>query len=418
MKSDRLVIIGNSGAAVCAIKSIRETGRPCSITVVSREKCVAYSPVLTTYYIGHQIEESRLFLVDDSFYRNMGVELLLGKEVIQVDPDRQSVALDDQTSLSYDLLLIASGSSANKPRLESAETDSVFTLRTIEDAKRIRSASRKAKTILFVGGGLVSLQVASRLFRKDVRMIFLVSSDRILSQNLDEEASGIVRRRMERMGITFLFNCEIKEIQKAKRKIRVTTGQNEVMEADLLFVGKGVTPNIRFLPSLLKTRRGVLVSDRLRTNVENIYAAGDVTEGINPLTHEPAVIANWLNACHQGRAAGRNMMGEEEVFKDFIPRNVTRIFDLLISSIGSTDLPPGDDAEEMKVFEPEMETYCRVISRGSTILGASMIGDINDSGLIHSFIREGSPAVADRELLSKNLLRLDGPLASFWERRP
>ena len=415
--SQRVVIIGNSGAAISAVKSIRETGKACSMTVISRERCLAYSPVLTTYYIGNHIERTRLFWVDELFYKSANVEALLGKEVVQVDPHKQCLHLNDATTIPFDRLLIASGSSAKRPRLEGTGRDSIFTLRTLEDAEKIKTASQRAKDIIFVGAGLVSLQVASQLYRKNVKMTFLVSSDRILSQNLDEEGARIVQHRIERMGPTFLFHRELKTVEKKKDRFVVTTNRDETIEGDLVFVGKGVTPNIQFLPDGPKTDKGVLVNDRLQTDIENIYAAGDVTEGINPLTNQRAVIANWLNACRQGNAAGLAMMGEEETFTDFIPRNVTNVFGLLISSMGALDGLQETQAEEMKISDPQREIYCKVISRGEKVIGANIIGDINDAGLVDSAIREGCPAVLDKELFSKYLLRLDGPLASLWERR-
>jgi nitrite reductase (NADH) large subunit len=411
--SERIVIVGNSGAAISAVKSIREAENLCPITVVSKERWPAYSPVLTTYYIGNHVDRSRLFLVDEQFYKTFGVEVLFGNEVVDIDPQEQSIRLKTDTTLPFDRLLVASGASVKRPLLEGIGLDNVFTLRTLEDAEKIKVASQTAREMIFVGAGLVSLQVASQLYRKDLRMIFLVSSDQILSQNLDVEGSRIVQHRIEKMGPSFLFNRDIKSVEKKKGRLIITTSQNETLKGDLVFIGKGVTPNIEFVQGRLETNKGIFVNERLQTNVETIYAAGDVTEGINPLTKQREIIANWPNACLQGKIAGLNMIGQEETFTDFIPRNVTQIFDLLIASVGSIHDVQGIKSEQIEISDPEREIYCKIFVQGTKIVGAIRIGDINDIGLIHSSIHEGNPIGLDKEFFSKYLLQLDGPLASF-----
>jgi nitrite reductase (NADH) large subunit len=411
--SERIVIVGNSGAAISAIKGIREAENLCPITVVSKETCLAYSPVLTTYYVGNRIDRSRFFLVNEQFYKTCGVEVLFGNEVVEIDPRQRKIRLKNDATLPFDRLLIASGASVKKPSLEGIDLDNVFTLRTIEDAERIKVVSQTAKEMIFAGAGLVSLQVASQLYRRNLKMTFLVSSGQILSQNLDPDGARIVQRRIEKMGPSFLFNRDVQAIEKRKGRLTVITSQNETLEGDFVFIGKGVTPNIRFAQGRIETNKGILVNERLQTNLEAIYAAGDVTEGINPLTNQREIIANWPNACQQGKIAGLNMIGQEERFTDFIPRNVTQVFGLLIASVGSVRGAKHIESEQIEISDPEREICSKIFLQGTKIVGAIRIGDINDIGLIHSSIHEKSPVVPDKEFFSKYLLQLDGPLASF-----
>jgi NAD(P)H-nitrite reductase large subunit len=416
-RSERLVIIGNSGAAISAIRSIRSVESSCPITLVSRESYPAYSPVLTTYYIGNRISWERLFLTDSKFYEALGVNTLLGREVTGLDIRSQRLQLSDGASLPFDRLLIATGASANRPRFDGANLDNVFTLRTVDDAQEIRSSSKTARDIVFIGAGLVSLQVASQLHRENLRMVFLVSSDRILSQNLDSVGASIVQHRIEKRGGTFLFNREVRGIEKNKERLIVTTSQNETIEGDVVFIGKGVKPNTGFVQKGLEINRGIWVNDRMQTSVETIFAAGDVTEGINPLTNRREVIANWPNACLQGRVAGLNMMGHEETFTDFVPKNVTQLFGLVIASVGRIEDAGPDREGELILSEPEREIYCRAFLQGKRMIGANLVGEINDIGLIHSAIQNGSPIQLNKEFLSKYLLSLDGPLTLFSERQ-
>ena len=192
-------------------------------------------------------------------------------------------------------------------------------------------------------------------------MTFLVSSDRILSQNSGlRREQGSFNIELKEWGRRFSSTGTLNRSRKEKDRLVVTTNQDETIEGDLVFVGKGVTPNIRFCPEAAETNKGILVNERLQTNIENIYAAGDVTEGINPLTNQREIIANWPNACHQGKMAGLEMIGEEETFTDFIPRNVTQIFGLLIASIGSVRMAQDVESEQIEISDPQREIYSKI----------------------------------------------------------
>ncbi len=414
MNSKQLVIIGNSGAALSAIRAIRQEGNSWPVTVVAKETHPAYSPVLTTYYIGDRIDRQRLFLVDDKFYSDLGVEVIFGKEAVDLDLRRQCVRLVDDRELPFDSLLIASGSSAKTLSGDSVAADGLFTLKTLEDAERIKKAARGSRSMVFVGAGLVSLQAASQLHRDGLHMAFVVGSDRVLSQNLDPESSKIVQARIEKMGPSFFFRREIKQIEKKDGKRIVTTSRNEVEEADLVFVGKGVTPNLDFARGKLEVGPGIVVNERLQTSVDNVYAAGDVTAGRNPRTKAIGNIANWPNACLQGKIAGLNMIGQEEPFTEFIPRNVTKIFGLSIASLGTPHAPA---SEAVTFADAEREIYCKIVLQGTKIIGAVLIGvSMGDIGLIYSMIQDGTPVSADPARFSKHLLQLDGFL-SFMRKR-
>ena len=386
----KIVIIGNSAAALSAIRAIRGKSSTHSITLISREDCCAYSPVLTTYYLSDRIPGGNLFIVDERFYRNAAVECVLGKEVVEVDPSKQVVVLDDGKKVDYDYMLIATG--ASPKTLEGIDSDiakDLCYLRTIEDAKRIRGLSKRAKEIAIIGAGLVSMQIADALYKRGVHLTFVVGSKQVLIQNIDEDCAAIIQGQIGTSSdSSFLFGRNVSKIDKKNGKYKALLDTGEELIADMVIVGKGVKPNTQLVKnSGIGINKGVLVNELMRTNVEGIYAAGDVTEGKNRVTGKVESVPNWINACEQGRIAGLNMAGVEETFRGSVTENVTHLFGLAIAAIGMTKIK-GENRhlEELKVVDLEKKLYRKMVVSGNRLIGAVLLGDIQDMGVIRNII--------------------------------
>lgn len=404
--SPRLVILGNSAAALAAVRAIRGLGCPWPVTLVSREACGAYSPVLTTYYLRGQIREEQLYLCDRSFYQENQVDCRLGRSVVELDDSKQTLLLDDGSRLSYDSLLIATGASPRRLGGISPEVAAdICYLRTVEDARRIKQKARNATHVVVIGGGLVSLQVATALSRPDLLVTGVVGSRQLLSQNVDAAAAGLVRRHLERRTrMQFVFGASVSSLVRTGSRYRLTLDTGEELAADLVVVGKGVTPNIDFLrEGPIQVARGILVDQFLRTGAGNVYAAGDVAEARSRITGCPEPAPNWINACEQGRIAGMNMAGREAAFPGSVPENVTSVLGLPVASVGVTQVPPQKTGiREITWAEEERDLYRRLLFRGERPVGAVLVGGIDDVGVIRSAIAEGSdlgvsPQVAVRQ---------------------
>ena len=152
-KRQRHLIIGNSAAALNAVKAIRENDSADPITLVSAENHYAYSPVLLPYYVSKKIRRSALFLADQSFYQQNGVELTLGNPATRVDPQNQQVQLANKDILEYDKLLIATGSSPKALGIPGEDLAGVFTLKTVDDADKLVKAAAGMEDIVIIGGG-------------------------------------------------------------------------------------------------------------------------------------------------------------------------------------------------------------------------------------------------------------------------
>lgn len=385
----RQIIIGNSAAGISAIKGIREKDPACPITLISAENCNAYSPVLTPYYISHRISKDGLFIVDHRFYRDHNVRTMFGKKAVGVDPSRQVVYLEDNTKVEYDNLLIATGASPILP--DSIGTDAnqyVSTLRKIEDAEKIIKLGEKAKEILVVGAGLLGLQVANAIFREGVKLTIVEYAEHILPEKIDAECAAIIQRRLECQGISFLFGRVVRGFKKKGDKVCVVTDRGEELKANLVVVGIGVKPNTELATnsSGIEVKEGILVDEYMKTNLEKIFAAGDVTEGKNLISGQRQVIATWPNACVQGRVAGLNMAGYPISLEGGINENIVNMFGLTVTAIGLSKHTSAN-LEELKYFDPQREIYRNILLEDNRIIGAVLLGKAEDSGLILNFIQ-------------------------------
>jgi NAD(P)H-nitrite reductase large subunit len=380
-------IIGNSAAGLSAIKAIRQSGDSRPIVLISAEKCNAYSPVLTTYYIGEEITKSQLFLAGDGFYKKYKVQTIFGRRVEDVDTDNHRIHLDDRSRLEYDDLLIASGASARD--LNCVDPDAskyVSTLRTIADADKIKTLSQKAKKVVAIGAGLVSLQTIKAMLGKNLEITLVVGSGQVLSQQMDRESAFIIQEKLAARGVEILFGREVTNVCCHGDRAQVVTSYGESLPADLVVVGKGVQSNTEMVKhTSIRTNYGILVDGRMRTNLEDIYAAGDVAEGRNEITGEFEVIATWFNACAQGEIAGFNMAGRAAHRQGQFRENVTTILGVVVASIGESK-PEFGRYEELRHVNFKHDELRKLYLDNSCIVGALLVGQANDAGVIRHCI--------------------------------
>lgn len=389
----RHVIIGNSAAGVFAAEAIRRRRPADTILILSDELEPAYSRCLTSYYIAGRVSEESMRIRPDSFYRDWNLEFRGGTRAVAVDAGAARVETAAGESIAYDRLLIASGARAVRPEIPGIDGPGVFTLRSLADARAIAARARYARNAVVVGGGLVSLKAAYGLIQRHLGVTMVVSSRQILSQVMGAEGAVLVKRHLETKGMRFLMGEDITEIlhgESGCRQVRLASGA--ALPADLVVVGKGVTPNTEFLAGTgVQVRQGVVVNNYLETSVPRVYAAGDAAETRDRLTGEPAVHAIWPNATAQGEVAGYNMAGDGRAYAGSLGMNSLELFGLATIVAGVTRPQEGDtvwrDARHGSAF------YRELIFRHHKLVGFTLVGHIARAGVLTAMLgREADPA--------------------------
>jgi nitrite reductase (NADH) large subunit len=408
---ERVLILGNSAAAIAAVRAIRARGGRQAIAMVSSEPCVAYSPVLTTYYLKGQIPESALYFCDIGYYRQNDISCHFGAAAVELDAAAQHVTLSDGTRLSYDKLLIATGAAAKRVSgLDPEIAAEVCYLRTIEDARRIREAALTAKHVLMMGAGLVSLQVAGAVARPDLKVTCVVASRQILSQNIDATCAELLRTHVERSAnIEFLFGTSVTQIVRANGGYQVRLDSGAELQADLLVAGKGVSPNVGFVDrTQIDMDEGILIDDHLRTSYANVWAAGDLAQGRNRVSGQVELVANWIDACEQGAAAGADMAGESVAFPGSVAENITTLFGVQVAALGITKGRDAEGLREVVHLDEAHGVYRKLLLRDEVIVGATLLRDVADAGVLRGAIVAGKEPWPSAESAAKGHVRYAG----------
>lgn len=383
----RHVIIGNGGAAISAVLAIRSVSSEDEIVIISKEACPAYSPVLTTYYLSKSIPYEGMFLCDDRFYRRNAVQAILGKKAIRVVPTSRAVLLEDGTAVAYDDLLIATGSSPVVPPIAGVKGPGVFTLWTVEEARAIWEAAEGTETVAIIGAGLIGIQALSAMAKRGKKIIIVEMMDQIMPQALDQTGAGIVEERLRREGVDLRLGQTVQHIDDLGRRKALTLSSGEHAEADMVILAVGIKPNTDLLEgSGVKVHRGVLVDESSRTNIQGIYAAGDVAESVDT-SGESAVNATWPNAIEQGRFAGLNMAGRKARRLRRARTNISTVFGLPFASV---DRVKGDPALHETLIHHK-ESYLKLIFQVDLLVGVVLVGEVDSIGILASFIERRRP---------------------------
>ena len=376
-----IVIIGNSAAGLQAIRTLRRHSRTVSVALIDLEDCPAYSRVLTPYFVGGKTEKSNLFIVDRAFYADMGVTPLLGQAAVGIDPERHQVQLADGSTVRFGKLLIAAGGEA---RSFAGATPRVCTLRHMADAEKLGTLLASARSVTALGAGLVSVPVLSHL-PLGVERHLVVGSGRVFSRVVDAESAALLEEHFLEAGVVLHKRDDITKVTAGER-LELTLASGGRITSDVLVVGKGVTANMGLAREAgLPVGDGILINEYCRTGHPDIYAAGDAAEGKDFVTGQKTVQGNWMTAVEQGENAAQNMLGLTSVYAGSMKNNITEVFGLDVAVIGYCldDAPRTVSAGNRftkrfrKVFLDEQDR----------LIGASLIGETNDSGVYYQMVR-------------------------------
>ena len=395
MDKIRYLIIGNSVAAVNCVEVIRGVDKTNDITIVSDEEPFNYSRPLLSHCLGGRITDEKLPFVNKDFYERHGVNLILGRKAEGLDVSKKEVTLDDSTPLSYDQCLISVGGVPIVSPIEGFQEDleGIFTFLKLKEAKRLVDyiERREIKEAVVLGGGLIGLKVVEGLIERGLRPTVVELMDRILSNTFDKEASSIIEDRLAQEDCKVIKEETIQGIEaKEGRTARIFLRSGKELTTSLLIVAVSIRPNLELVKGTPVTvDRGILVDGFMRTNVEDIYAAGDCAQGIDLLSKTNAVIAIWPVAARQGRIAGLNMCGMRTEYPGLFAMNSVQIFDIPTISFGMTIPPEEEGYEVLKILDKGKGVYKKIVLKDNRVVGIILLNSIERAGVYGMLIREG-----------------------------
>jgi NAD(P)H-nitrite reductase large subunit len=379
------VIVGNGPAGVIAAETIRKHAPGDDIVLVGDEPEPPYSRMAIPYLLMGDIGEEGTYLRknNDHFARHR-IELRAGR-AIAVDTAARSVRLGDDTELPFDRLLIATGSVPVRAPIPGIDLPGVSPCWTLADAREIIARLKPGARVLQMGAGFIGCIILEAIAARGVQLSVVEMGDRMVPRMMGEGAGGMIKRWVEKKGVTVYTSTRVEAIERAAPlAVRLSNGKH--LAVDLVISATGVRPNIGFLEgSGITCLQGILTDDRMQTNVRGIYAAGDCAEAFDSITGKTIVSAIQPNAADQAYCAGMNMTGRHARQRGVTQINVLDTLGLISTSFGQWEGVPGGQHAELS--DEANFRYVRLEFDGDVLVGSNAIGHIEHVGLVRGLIQ-------------------------------
>lgn len=305
--TDRTYLIAGGGiAALSAAEAIRNRDKTGKIIMISAEDVLPINrPMLSKNMVVAARVESSLTIKMSEWFEEKQIDIRLGTVVTAIDPDSKTATLDDGTNLPFDKFICATGAECFVLPLPGKDLDGVITVRHLDDVRRIWAKLPKAKKAVVIGGGVLGLEAASELKKARLKVTVLEAAPKLMSRQLDDETSDTLVKVAEEYGIPVYTDVKISEIIGDGSVSGVRLADGTLFPTDLVVMSCGNRANIDVAKNAgILCDRAIKVTNRMETNLPDIFAAGDCAEldGVN--------FQLWAEATEQGRIAGANAVGD------------------------------------------------------------------------------------------------------------
>jgi NAD(P)H-nitrite reductase large subunit len=432
----RIVVIGNSAAAVGAVESLRQYDQRAEILVISEEPHLIYSRPLLSHYLGGEIDRARLAFRPSNFYSRHNVQPLLNARVTAIDTASHTVKVaagsqssgDAAPSYTYDKLLISTGGLPIVPPIPGLGAGGVYTFTRLDDAQAVVQdlEEHRPEHAVVVGGGMIGIKAVEGLTRRHIAVTVVELAPRILTAALDQTACDLLTKLLNEHGVSVLTENTVTEVLADEQGEPGAggTGRPRVggialkdgrrLPCDLLIFGIGVRPNASLAQEAgIRVNRGIVVDEFMRTSASDVYAAGDVAEAYDLVVDMNRVVAIWPNAYRQGAIAAAHMAGIARPDPGGIPMNTVDVCGVPAMSIGNANvdpagpLPSGRQPYEIMIqLDEKSYRYKRLVLQGDYLVGAILVGNVNRAGVYTGLIRNKINVASCRKTLMSDDLSL------------
>ncbi|MBQ8586086.1 MAG: NAD(P)/FAD-dependent oxidoreductase [Butyricicoccus sp.] len=374
----RYVVIGASAAGINGIKELRRLDPESEIILISKDHDI-YSRCILHHYLGGKRTLAELNFTEHDFESLYNVQWIKGQACTGVDPQAKTVSLEDGSAVSYDKLLIATGSHTFIPPIKNLKgAKNVIGFRNIEDIEALKAAAATRKNFLVIGGGLVGLDCTSGLLELGVNVTLVEMAGWLLCRQLDPKAAKTYQDAFAAKGVQQYFGIGISEavVNEDGEVTAMVLADGTEIPCDYVVVTAGVRSNVEFLEgSGIETgRTGMVFDETGKTSDDNIYGAGDVS-GLSPI---------WPAAVKEGIIAASNMAGVPQGMTDFFASKSTMNF-LGIPSMSLGNVNPEDDSYSVEIRETK-NSYKKIVHKNGKITGAILQGDLAYGGILQQLI--------------------------------
>ena len=309
---EHLVIVGAGQSAIQCITSLRKEDYPGLITLVGEEEHLPYQrPPLSKGFLEDTVSNERLYFKKLEFFIENKVQLKLGTKAEEIDIENNNIHLSDNTKLSFDKLVFATGSSVRKLDFPGKDLNSIHYLRGLDDALSIKKDLQTRQNIVVVGAGYIGLEVAAIAAKQNKSVTVIEMADRVMNRTVDPQISDYYLKLHQKNGVTFKFNTSLKEIVGASNPEKVICSDGTEVKADMVIIGAGIMPNVELAENAgLSCDNGIVVNEFGKTDHANIYACGDCTNHPNKLLNKKIRLESVHNAMEQSKTVASSIINK------------------------------------------------------------------------------------------------------------
>ncbi len=416
MAKRRHLIIGSGSAALSALGKIRSINQEDEVKLVTAGEYLPYSPTSLPYLLSGKVKEADIIMADESYFDNMGSILVTGKEVVSVSPGNKEVIYKDRDKDTYDTLLIATGSEPVVPAI--LREAGCLGFHTMTDYKRLLQELEGKSEVTILGGGLVGMELAVALAEKGYQVTVVTPRGRILRRYFDPEVDALIIDIFAANNVPVHKNWgEVASIKREKDGLEINFAPDKTLHSQELISCIGVSPRISFLKeSQIAINRGVLVDVRMRTNIEDIYAAGDAAEAPDFFTGNPGLSLILPSAVSQGKVAGSNMAGMEAIHEGWLSMTVFNFFGHTAVSIGIPVAADGN-CQVLKDKDEKEKRYKKLIYGEGKLIGSTFLDVDVYPGIFQYLIKKRIDVSQYGELLFQKPKEISSWLMQETERK-
>ncbi len=393
MARTRHVVVGGGTAGLNAVTTIRQYDRGQSeIYWVSNEQ--PYARMVLPYYLKGSISETHCYTARPSRLMELGVEPFFGRQAVKLDTQANVLTLDDETEITYDDILIATGSSAVRAPVPGADSEGVHSFWTLDQAKGVIRNLSEGCHVVMVGAGFIAFTILNSIIARGAKLTVVEIAPQILPRMIDQQGATLVEQWLVERGVDIRTSAQLSQIADAGEQKRLSFQNGDDLLADCVIMATGIRTNLGWLEgSGVDINQGILVDDHLRSNIPNVYAAGDVAEGRDLITGQAAVHAIEPTAMEHGRVVGANMAGQPQAYRGSLLMNIVEVLDLEIASFGDWN---AEGSEVYSAVQADRPAYRKLVWDGDRIIGAMILGranDVwatNDVGMLKGLVQSGT----------------------------
>jgi|TARA_B110000438_G_scaffold176381_1_gene168551 3-phenylpropionate/trans-cinnamate dioxygenase ferredoxin reductase subunit len=351
----KILILGGGQAAVYAAYEIRKHDTHSVISIFSEENYLPYErPPLSKDFLMNKKKDEELLFFSDDFFKNKKINYVNNK-IIKVNFDNKLIISKNKIEYSYDKLLITTGSTNRKLKINNEIDNDILYLRNLDDAKKIKDKILNLNKIAIIGGGFIGLEIASSLSQQNKTINIIEISNQLMGRIIPSQIANLVKDKHKKNGSKLYINTKIKNIQKKEQSFKIFLEDNTLIEAEIIIGGIGSFPSVElFTDTDLKIENGILTDEFCQTSIKDVYAAGDVSNFYHPFYKKNIRLESYQHAQNHGINAGKNIAGIKTEYNS-IPWMWSDQFNLNLQLTGLCDnydnvIKRGDNIENGIVY--------------------------------------------------------------------